>query len=128
MRYHTLTRTLLIQSHMRSCARTNMYVLYTIVMETQFDLPPCAPGFAPPPPSLMPKLSLEPPMYTPFCYNYVPLLVHSVIATVVHFDSCLQCLHCQCVPAGYLFVLNRPIDLCNTTVVEPILFCIFAII
>ena len=49
----TYTRTLLIHSYMRSNTRTNMHVLYIIVMETQFDLPPCAPGFAPlnaPPP------------------------------------------------------------------------------
>ena len=47
------TRILLIHSYMRSYTRTNMHVLYIIVMETQFDLSPCAPGFAPlnaPPP------------------------------------------------------------------------------
>ena len=37
-RYHTHTLTLLIHSYMRSCTRTNMYMLYIIVMETQFDL------------------------------------------------------------------------------------------
>ena len=50
------TRTLLIHSYMRSCTRTNMHVLHIIVMETQYDLLPCAPGFAPlnapPPPQL----------------------------------------------------------------------------
>ena len=49
----THTRTLLIQSYMHSCTHTNMHVLCIIIMETQFDLPPCAPGFAPlnaPPP------------------------------------------------------------------------------
>ena len=39
----THTRILLIHSYMRSYTRTNMHVLYIIVMETQFDLSPCAP-------------------------------------------------------------------------------------